>query len=290
MPADLIPSHYTQEYNTNWISRVQQERSRLEPWIETLSFSGERKRFDRVQGSVSRRRTERVAPTPVSNAVSDNRWAYREFFEIPARMLDKDDALNLGALTLPTSRYVMDDAKEYNRVIDDLAVDVALRDALTGELGTTTFALPAAQKIANGGTGLTLAKLISSVQIRNLSEVDQNGNNWVFVLGAQQLADLINTTEVRSGDYNNVKPLVTGEVTQWMGYTFVTNNRLPKTGSIRSCVAWAKGAIQLIKGDMTTDISIRKDLSLATQIYSMFNLGGVRIHDEAVIQIDCVEP
>lgn len=290
MPVDQVPNHYTQEYNSNWITRVQQTKSRLEPWIESLSFSGERKRFDRVQGSKSRRRTERVAPTPVSNAVSDNRWAYREFFEIPARMLDKDDALNLGVLTLPTSRYVMDDASEYNRVIDDLACDVALRAALTGELGTTTDALPAAQKIVNGGTGMTKAKLMSSLGIRKASEVDEGGNNWVLVIGTQQWIDIMNLAEVQSFDYNSAKPLVTGEVTQWLGYTFVTNNRLPKTGNVRSCVAWAKGAIQLIKGDMVTDISVRKDLSLATQIYSMFNLGGVRIHDEAVIQIDCVEP
>lgn len=287
---DLIPQHFTQEYNQNWISRTQQEKSRLEPWIDILSFSGERKRFDRVAGSKSRRRTERAAPTPVANAASDNRWAYREFFEIPARILDKDDAINLGVLTLPTSRYVQDDAREYNRVIDDLAVDVALRPALTGELGTTTEALPASQIIVDGGVGLTLGKLINSTTIRNLSEVDQNGNNWVFVCGAKQLADLMNLGNVtQSSDYNNVKPLVTGEITQWMGYTFVINNRLPKVGAVRQCVAWAKGAIQLIKGDMTTDISIRKDLSLATQIYSLFNLGGVRIHDEAIIRVDCVE-
>lgn len=289
MPADQVPNHYTQEYNTNWISRVQQERSRLEPWIESISFSGERKRFDRLQGSKSRRRTERIAPTPVANAESDSRWAYREFFEIPARLLDKDDALNLGPLTLPTSQYVIDDAREYNRVLDDLACDVALRDARTGTDGTSTLALPSAQKIVAGGTGMTIAKLMSSLAIRKASEIDQNGNNWVIVVGSQQWVDIMNLSQVQNSDYNSVKPLVTGDVNQWMGYTFVINNRLPKSGNVRSCVAWAKGAVKIIKGDMTTDISVRKDLSLATQIYSMFNLGGVRIHDEAVIQIDCVE-
>lgn len=288
MATDNIPAHFTTEFNENWIARTQQRRSRLDSYIESMNFNGERKRFDRVGASQSRRRTERAAPTPVANASSDSRWAYREFFEIPARILDVDDAKNLGVLTLPTSRYVQDDAAMYNRDIDDLACNIAIRDAITGEQGTTAFALPAAQKIVNGGTGLTLAKLITANEIRLAAEMDDD-TPWVLVLSKQQMSNLLNTTEIKNADYNTVKALVAGTVTSFMGFEFRINNRLPKASTTRTCVAWARGAVQMIKGEMTTDISIRKDLSLATQIYSKYNLGGVRVHDEAVIQIDCTE-
>ncbi len=285
---DQIPAHYTTEYSSNWISRTQQRKSRLDAYIDSLSFTGERKRFDRVGASVSRRRTERAAPTPVSNASSDSRWAYREFFEIPARILDEDDALNLGVLTLPTSQYITDDAAMYNRDIDDLACDIALRAARTGEDGTGSLALPSGQKIVNGGTGLTLAKLLAANEIRMAAEMDDE-TPWIMVVSKQQITNLLNTTEIKNADYATVKALVAGTVKSFMGFEFKINNRLPKASTTRSCVAWARGAVKMIKGTMSSKISIREDLSYATQIYSKYNLGGVRVHDEAVIQIDCTE-
>lgn len=288
MATDVIPTHYTTEYNNNWISRTQQRKSRLDSFVDIISFMGERKRFDRVAGSQSRRRTERAAPTPVSNASSDSRWAYREMFEIPARILDADDAANLGALTLPTSQYIADDAAMYNRDIDDLICNIALRDVLTGEAGTTAFALPAAQKIANGGAGLTLAKLLTANEIKLAAEMEDD-TPWVLVTSVQQVTNLLNTTEIKSVDYNNIKALVNGQVDTFMGFKFVINRRLTKVSTTRSCVAFARGAVKLIRGSMQSFITQRPDLSYATQIYSKYNLGGTRIHDEAVIQIDCTE-
>lgn len=288
MATDQIPAHYTTEYNQNWIGRTQQKKSRLDGYIDIIDFMGERKRFDRVGASQSRRRTERAAPTPVSNASSDSRWAYREFFEIPARILDQDDAKNLGPLVLPTSQYVMDDAHQYNRDIDDLACDLAMRDARTGETGTGTLALPSGQKIVANASGLTLPKLITANEIRLAAEMDDD-TPWVLVVSKQQMSNLLNTTEIRSADYNTVKALVAGTVDSFMGFKFIINNRLPKASTTRSCIAMAKGAVKMIRGAMKTNISIRNDLSDATQIYTTYNLGGVRVHDEAVIQIDCIE-
>ena len=288
MAIDNIPAHFTTEYSENWVARTQQRKSRLDPFINIIDFNGERKRFDRVGASVSRRRTERAAPTPVSNATSDSRWAYREFFEIPARILDEDDALNLAPLVLPTSQYVMDDAAMYNRDVDDLAVAIALRDAKVGQDGTGVFPLPATQKIVHGGTGLTLAKLISANEIRLAAEMDDS-TPWVLVVSKQQVSNLLNTTEIKSADYNTVRALVAGQIDTFMGFRFVINNRLPKATTTRTCVAWANGAVQMIRGAMSSKIDTRKDLSYATQIYSKYNLGGVRIHDEAVISIECTE-
>lgn len=285
---DNIPAHFTTEYSNNWISRTQQRKSRLDPFLEIIDFQGERKRFDRVGVSVSRRRTERTAPTPVSPQSSDSRWAYREFFEIPARLLDQDDAKNLAPLVLPTSSYVQEDANRYNRDVDDLACDIALRAARTGEDGTGTLALPAEQKIAAGGTGLTLAKLITASEIRLGAEMEDE-NPWIMVVSKQQMTNLLNTTEIKNADYNTVKALVAGTVKSFMGFEFKINNRLPKVSTTRSCVAFAKGSIKMIRGAMKTSISIRHDLSDATQIYTTYNLGGTRVHDEAVIQIDCTE-
>ncbi len=293
---DTIPAHFTTEFSTNWIHRVQQTKARLDPWVEEETFMGERKRYDRIASQNSRRRTERKGPTVIQDQDMDARWAYRQSFTL-ANLLDKDDAMNLGALVLPTSDKVKSHTNAYHRDSDDIAWSAALGNAMTGELGATASALPATQWIGKGGavgastgtsSGLTLAKLKKANFILEDSDLEDDSPR-VLVVTAAQLENLLNTTEVTNSDYNSVKALVSGKVETFMGFTFKKVKRLPKTGNIRSCVGWVKGAIKRFKGSMMTDISIRKDLDYSTQIYSAWHLGAVRIYDEGVVQIDCDE-
>lgn len=284
---DTIPQHFTTEFSTNWTQRAQQMQARLDAYVTDETFSGERKRYDRIGAQSSRKRTERKGPTNIVDTALDSRWAYRNPFDL-GNLLDKDDALNLGALVLPTSDYVASHAMAYNRDCDDIAWSTALGSVMTGEQGSTPSALPAGQQIANGGTGLTLAKLITANQI--LEDADlEDGQPRVLCITAHQISDLLNTTQVQNIQYNNVKALAAGQIDTFMGFRFIKIKRLPVVAGVRSCVGWVKGSIRRIKGSMMSDISIRRDLSMATQIYSAWNLGGTRVYDEGTIQIDCLE-
>lgn len=288
---DQIPQHYSTEFSTNWIHRVQQTAGRLDPFVEDDAFDGERKRYDRIGAQNSRKRTERKGPTNIIDPALDHRWAYRASFDI-GNLLDQDDARNLGPLVVPTSDYVRSHANAYHRDSDDIAWQAALDDALTGELGNTPSPLPAGQKIAvgsPGSDGLTLAKLITANQILEDADLEDEQPR-VLCVTARQLSDLLNTTEIKSADYNTVKALVNGTIDTFMGFKFVKIKRLRKSvGNVRTLVGWVKGAIKRIKGPMNSDVSMRKDLSMATQIYSSWNLGAVRIYDEGVVQIDVQE-
>lgn len=285
--SDTIPQHFTTEFSTNWQHRVQQTKGRLDAWVVEESFTGERKRYDRIGAQNSRKRTERKGPTILQDPELDSRWAYRDSYEM-GNLLDKDDAQNLGVLVLPTSDYVKSHANAYHRDSDDVAWRAAMDPVMTGELGNTPFALPADQKIVHGGTGLTLAKLIAANEILEDADLEDDAPR-VLVVTAAQLTDLLNTTEVRSADYNSVKALVSGQVDSFMGFTFKKIKRLPKDGTTRSCVGWVKGAVKRIKGGMRSRIDIRTDLSMSTQIYSDWHLGGTRVYDEGVIVIECTE-
>lgn len=285
--ADTIPQHYSTEFSTNWIHRVQQTKCRLDGFIEKENFLGERKRYDRIGAQTSRKRTERKGPTNITDPSLDFRWAYRNTYDL-GNLLDKDDAKNLGSLVLPTSDYVKSHANACNRDCDDVAWQAALGSAMTGELGATAAVLPAGQQIAAGGTGLTIAKLIEANRL--LEDADlEDGSPRVMVVTAKQMADLLGTTQVTSADYNAVKALVAGNIDTFMGFKFVKIKRLTKVSTTRSCVAWVKGAIRVTEGARMSDISIRKDLSMATQIYSSWDYGAVRVYDEGVVQIDCTE-
>lgn len=315
MPADLIPTHYTTEFNNNWISRLQQQKSRTDPFVDTISFTGERKRFDRVGASTSRLRTERMGVTNIQNVVTDSRWAFRRNYDI-GKMLDKDDANNLGQLVLPTSQYIMDHTSEYNRNFDDLVYQTATGSVITGELGNTSVAYGAPsgiiQELGGGQIGLTLSKLIKTAEFFMNGEIDPSMERCIM-LTSRQLSNMLDPTggsvQFTSSDYAAIKALVAGTIDTFMGFKFIVNNRIPKYANpnvttayslqtpitnnllagYRPCVAFVKGAVKMIKGTVSTRIDQRSDLSYATQIYSSWDLGGVRVHDEAVCTIECYE-
>ena len=286
--ADPIPSHYATEFNTNWTHRVQQMRARFDAYVEEHSFSGERKRFDRINKQSSVLRTERKAPTPVKDVDTDSRWAYRNTFDL-ANILAEEDARNLAPLVLPDSDIVKTHAMAYQRDSDAVVLSAAIGNVMTGELGTTASALPSGQLIAAGGTGLTLAKLLTAREICAGNELIDDPAPWVIAVAPQQITNLLNTTEVKSADYNTVKALAAGTVDTFMGFKFIVTNQLTKASTTRSCIAWTKGAIKRVKGGMRTTIDRLPERSNATQIYSMWDLSAARVYDEGVIQIDCTE-
>jgi hypothetical protein len=266
---------------------LQQSTSRLEPWCEFTTVMGERKRFDKVGVQTSAIRTERKGPTAINNVDDSSRWAYHSNYVI-ANTLDRQDGQNLAPLALPTSKYISGAVKRYHRDVDDVACATALGAVITGENGTTSTAFTAGQQIAAGGTGLTIPKLIQIQEIFNTADVDPDDAR-VIVVHSKQITNMLNTLEVRSADYAEVKALVSGKVNTFMGFTFKINNRLTKVSTTRTCVAWVKGAIQIIKGNIQTRVDQLPGQNYATQIYSDYDLGGVRIHDEAVVQVDCTE-
>src|SRR5262245_41035486 len=177
---DLIPQHYSTEFSSNWIHRVQQTKSRLDEFVVTESYAGERKRYDRLYAQNSSLRTERKAPTPIVDPGMDSRWAVRKSFQI-GNLLDKDDALNLGPLVMPTSDYVKSHAAAYNRDCDDIAWQAALDPVLTGEQGVDPAVLPASQKIVNGGTGLTFEKLLAVNEILEAADLGDEAQRVMLV-------------------------------------------------------------------------------------------------------------
>lgn len=303
MAADTIPAHYTTMFSENWIPRAQQSTSRLSDFIDWQqgTFKGERKRFDRTGTQEFQQKTERKAPTIPNNPTLDFRWINRASYNL-TNDLDEDDEENLGELILPTGQWTRDHLKAYMRLIDSkCGHGPALGNVVTGELGDTNTALPAGQQIAAGGTGMTVAKLRTANQMLMESELegadldgDPNASNRVLVCTAEQINNLLTDPQITSSDYNTVKALVNGTVNTFMGFTFrriegTGSYSLPKVSTTRSCVAWVKGAILGSKGAMKSHIDRIPTQSHKIQCRSTARAGGARLHDEGVVQIDCIE-
>ena len=174
--------------------------------------------------------------------------------------------------------------------MDDEIIASVSGNAFSGETGSTTVALPSAQKITESGTdGLTLTKLRSAKEKFDSASVDPSIQRYLIV-GPKQISDLLNTTQVTSSDFNTVKALVNGEINQFLGFTFVTSNRLSIASSKRLCLAYAGDGIKLALGqDIMTRIDERSDKGYATQVYVCMTMGATRMEEEKVVTIEAHE-
>ncbi|MCP3675273.1 MAG: hypothetical protein GY829_12480 [Gammaproteobacteria bacterium] len=122
-------------------------------------------------------------------------------------------------------------APEYTDIFDQAEVNFdeknELAEAIAGALGRRFDQLvvdaldastPLATAIAEGGTNLTVAKLIAAkVALVNQGVGDAD---LFFIANANGLSGLLNDTKITSEDYATVKALVNGTINSFMGFTF----------------------------------------------------------------------
>ena len=280
--ANTISKAFVEQFKSNVIHLSEQQGSRLRGFVTTDSVTGEKFNFERVGNVAAVEKTTRHTNTPVLDVPHSRRVGTMKDYQW-ADLVDREDKVRM--LINPESAYAKAGANAMGHTFDDLIIAAATGNATDGDGGT--IALPAAQKIAVGTTGLTIDKLLAARKIANLNEVTED---MCMVVGAKQIDDLLNSTEVTSADYNSVKALVKGEIDTFMGFKFILSNRLALATNTRSCIAFSKSAMGLgIGADVDTRIDERADKSYAKQVYLAFTAGATRIEDEKVIQIDCSE-
>ena len=282
--ANTITQAFVQQFQDNLIHLAQQKGSRLRGSVNEQSVTGEKWHFDRLGTAAAVAKTSRHTTTPVLDVPHSRRTATMSDFHW-ADLIDDEDKVRM--LITPESHYAKSGAGSMARAIDDLIIAAALGNAVDGD--GSNVALPSGQKIAHGSAGLSLAKLIQTKEILDGNDVDPDDERFI-VLGSKQISDLLNTTEIKSSDYNSVKALVQGDIDTFMGFKFLRSERLALATTTRSCFAFTKGAMGLgIGSDVKTKIDVRPDKSYAHQVYLSFVAGATRVQDECVVQVDCTE-
>jgi hypothetical protein len=291
-----VTTAFVQQYSANVQMLAQQNGSKLKACVRGEPVVGKQAFFDQIGATAARRRTSRHSDTPRMDTPHARRRVAVEDFDW-ADLIDAEDKVR--TLIDPTSTYALSAAKAMGRAMDEIAVDAALGTAYTGETGSTAVALPAGQVVAVGGTGLSLAKLISAKHLLDAADVDAE-HRYIAVTSAQ-IKDLLNVTEVKSSDYNAIKALVQGQIDTYLGFTFVRidgaridgTKILPTTtvgGSVRKCIAWQRDCLLLGLGaSPSARIAERPDKNYATQVFYSMSIGATRMQEVGVVEIDCQE-
>lgn len=281
-----VNTAFVQQYSANVQMLSQQMGSRLRDAVRIENIVGKNAFFDQVGLATAQKRTTRHGDTPQIDTPHARRRVSLVDYEY-ADLIDDQDKIRM--LIDPTSAYAQAAAAAMGRAMDDEIIAAATGTAFTGETGSTSTALPAGQKIADGGADLTLAKLREAKKILDLSDVDPSIQRYIAV-GPNQIESLLGDTTVTSSDFNSVKALVQGELDTFMGFKFIVTNRLAKSGDIRSCFAWAEDGLLLGVGkDSTARIDERADKGYATQVYYCMSIASTRMEEEKVVQISCDE-
>jgi len=284
---------FVQQYMNNITMLAQQMTSTLRRAVMVdTDFKSEKKFYDQYASDSMVELSTRYQDTPLQLPDHRRRVVTPRFF-VSATLEDPIDAKQM--LIDPKSTYMQAKQAAAGRQIDDIIVVAMFADASTGKTGTGTAAFTTGNIVAvnegGGGSdvGLNKAKVLKAKRLLDVGEVEDEDR--FFGHTAVQLEDLLNITEVASGDFNIVKALVEGTVSRWVGFDWIRNQRfVTDTNSDRRCYAWHKKAMQLaISQEPEGRIDERVDKNMAWQVYLRLCFGVTRLEEARIVQVLCDE-
>jgi len=281
---------FVNKYRSNFIHLAQQKGSRLRNFVRVNEgVVGKADHFDRLGSTAAQKMTSRHADTPLISTPHSRRKVVMEDYNW-ADLVDKADQIKM--LADPGSEYMTAGVWAMGRTIDDLILEAMTGNAtsVSSADATSSVALPAAQKVAHGSAGMTLAKLRTARKILREADIDPDEELYLAI-SADKMEDLFaeSGTPIISSDYNDTKPLVAGTIGKFFGFNFIHTERLNNdSNGNQQVMAWAKNGIGLSVGqNIETKISERPDKNYSVQCYAQMSLGSTRIQDNHVVEIAC---
>jgi len=277
----------------------QQRRAMVDGAVRLkTNCKGKTEPFNRIGSQDMMAITTSDAVTVYANPPQSKRRAQLYDFGL-AVLIDEFDELK--TLTDPTSELSQILGYGLERKKDDLVlaqgttnIGGALGTAETVDEGANTSSqttIDAGSQVANGGSGLTMAKIRQSKRIMGDNSVlieDQ-----YFFHSPKGMEQLLSDPTATSSDYSSINALQSGGFPQdatWYGAKWRESVKLFKTGNIRSCLRIQKMGVGMALG-LVKQVELGKDPSHWNNTFAMVKLSGgsVRIDDTCVIQVDIDE-
>jgi hypothetical protein len=313
-----IPTGFVDEFDNTLYHLLQQKDSKFQQAVDVKPITNaEDKRFDAIGKLALTEKTERNPKTPITEITQEQRWVNTTPFH-EAVLIDRDDDLN--RVVEPTSDIMTEFVNAVNRKKDDIilaSIDADVVSGRTSKGGTViswasqdgnvkytdkdtgrTIAWDTAVGNANAAdTGLTVEKCELVREYFANNDADEGTPIW-GAISPRQATNLFGQEEYVNNDYSNGKPLTTGRIIMgWHGINWIvstkivggTNNDVDGDKDVVRCPFWLQSGLILGVQDMiSTEISIRADLSYSKQIYVHMNMGGMRRDEDRVVYVETV--
>ncbi len=286
--SDQQETHFVKQWTSGIMHLAQQKFSRMREAVMMVPHTvGEETFLDYIGLVTPKAVTTRHGDTPITSTPQSRRKITMTPYK-HADLVDKTDLIR--TLNDPTNPFMVSFGRGFGRVLDDIGIAAAFATAATGKDGTGTAAFDTTNyRITAGGTGMTLAKIIGANKRLRAAENDPD-EGFFMMVSQEQIEDMLLDTTFTSNDYNSIRALMTGQISQFMGFTWIASERLGTTSGERRCIAWAKNSIGLLIGQEPMGrISERDDKNYSTQVFMSMDAGGARTNETGVVEILCVE-
>jgi hypothetical protein len=292
-----ISTHFVKTFESNALHLVQQKTSKLRRTVTEKRPGPTDKHSFRViaargamtdranVGAVAGKRTA----TPYSDTVFNDRvcgstrkGTADSFSRAEAqRMLEDPQSALLASMT-----------KQVGRTFDDVIIAALFANALDS-LGTVN-AHPAASQLGGAAIAPSFA-LVRQVRETALEKEIDPDEEMFFVVSPNFVTTLLDDPKATSFDYANAKALMSGGLVQgWMGFTWITSNRLtkPVVGPPAQVygAAYTRDAVGLlVLDDVHAEVGKDPGAWFDTSIQLECDIGAVRIQDEKVLRVHYLE-
>ena len=289
-----ITTAFVNQFRSNVSFLTQQKGSQLRRAVRTETVTGQSAFYEQIGATAARKRTSRHADTPRMDTPHARRRVTLDDYEW-SDLVDREDQVRM--LIDPSSMYVENGAMSLGRAMDDAIIAAADGTAYTGVDGTTETAFDTKMVVdvqtrwagvTADDCGLNVAKILEASKLLGANNVDPSDEKWMIV-NARQIKSLLMDTRISSHDYNAVKPLVSGQVSQFGGFNIIPCERLgTDANSDDKVLFWAKNGMLLgIGADIMTRVSERDDKGYAVQAYARMSIGATRMEEARVGYIEC---
>lgn len=303
-----IEQHRVDQFTANVQAALYKQGGLLFPYFSPGSYTGDKSQVVDYIGPVEFIERDTVyQDSKFTEAEHTQRWITGRDFDVNM-LIDRIDRIRM--LYDPANPYVNAIRDGANRKMDQLAVQSFFDVARTGKSGATFTVFPAQDVIADGGTRMGVAKLRAARKLLRKRHVDTRSERPYICVTAEQIDDLLGEVAVGSSDYNSVKPLVDGDVSSFMGFTFIPYedatqgvynltgggdiNGLPvrKNGSnyIRQCPVFVQSGMHFGTWQgFNLTVAPNPSKNFIPQIHADFSCGATRIQEGKVLKLECLE-
>jgi|SRR6478736_6221813 hypothetical protein len=294
-----IPEAHVYMFTDNIRATIARAGGLVFPYVAHGSYSGERVQVVNFIGPVEFIIRDTVySDTKLTELEHTSRWISGQEYDV-AVLIDRLDTLKM--IYDPTSPYVERFRQAHERRRDQIVVDAFFADAKAGKDANVTMSYKAANTVAVGSTGFTVAKLRSLRKLMKKRNLDLRSIKPGILINAEGIDDLLGDTNAAgvgtttSSDYAAIKALVDGEINYFMGFNLIPyedyNGRgipyVAGSTTVRHSPCWVPDGMQYgTWQDLTITISNRPDKNNIKQIHATFTAGAVRLEEDKVFALD----
>lgn len=287
--SQSIPTAFVKQFSAGVRMLQQQMGSRLrDAVLVDPSVTGDRAFYDQVDATAMSEVTNRHGDTEYTDTPHARRMVTLKTYEV-ADLVDRADQRRL--LNDPINPYTRSMAAAGNRTIDDVILAAFDATAATGVDGATTVPFDTAFSTDLGAGGIHVDDLITARRMLEAAENEEDDGDyrWYTVMSAMCRQNLLRDAgnSLTSGDFNTVRALVSGQIDQYLGLTFIKSQRAPlATGNLRDVYVWVKSSMQLAIGEEPRSfMDILPQKRHSTQIRCELDAGATRMDEKGVARI-----